>query len=83
MSEQTETKPKKQLGLWYELKRVESDTSQLEYVEGKGTTLNDSLPKEYEFRIYEKDAVGYSGLCGQFPATKEGYADAIECLNTL
>jgi len=50
----------------YAVKRVESDTSQLTYEEGNGTVLDPSLPRTFEYRVYEIDfGSGYMGLSGQ------------------
>ena len=61
---------------WFEIQRVESDTSQLCFSPGVGTCLDKSLPKEYEFRIWECDNKGYRGLCGQF-------AEFTDCLTQV
>ena len=54
------------MNTWFEIQRAESDTSQLYYDPNRGTCLDKSLPKEFEFRIWECTPSGYRGLCGQF-----------------
>jgi hypothetical protein len=58
--------------IWFEIERVESDSSQLYYDPKHGTCLDKSLPREYEFRVWECSP-GYRGLCGQF----EDYRDCL------
>ena len=57
----------------YLLYSVESDTSQLEWVDGSGTCLNPSLPRPYEVRVFEVVSIpdkpghfDYFGVSGQF-----------------
>ncbi len=60
-------------GTWYLVKAIESDISQLVWIDGKGTCLDTSLERIYELRLYEISPVpeqpGYFdlvGLSGQF-----------------
>ena len=66
---------------FFTLHCVESETSRLQFEPGVGTVFDKSLPREFEFQIYECDHTGYCGHAASFPF--ERMEDALKQLLCL
>lgn len=63
---------------YFTLHQQESDISRLRFEPGVGTILDKSLPREFEFRIYERSVDGYCGLCGQYSSWPDAVAQLLD-----
>lgn len=59
---------------YFTLHHSESDGSRLTFDPLHGTILDPSLPREFEYVVYERDVSGYLAICGQISDWKDAIA---------